>query len=410
MAGALGRPLALLVSRYRRLDLTEDALGDAFERAAARWPADGVPDNPAGWLLTTSRRRVLDRLRAEAVAARKEPLIVTDAAIAEAAGGPRADPGDDSSLADERLRLVLLCCHPALSAESSSVLALRLVIGLPVPDIARLFLSQDAAVAARVTRAKRKIASAGMPFALPGPDRLAERVDRVADVAYLAFTAGYVPAPGPELFRAALAGEAVRLLTVTREVAGGSPLVDAQLALMLLQHARRDARQDPASGELVLLPDQDRSRWHHDEIAQATAVLAPMLSDPPAGPARRRLLEALIAAEHAVAPRAQDTRWDPICGYYTELERLTASPVVRLNRAVAVGEWHGPAAGLALLDGLDAELPGSHRLPAVRAELLARHGDHPAARAAYGQALRLCTNEVERRHLAARLDGLSGGT
>jgi predicted RNA polymerase sigma factor len=407
-----GRLLALLVSRYRRLDLAEDALAEAFEAAARHWPTDGAPANPPAWLLTTARRRVLDRLRAEAVHARKEPLLVVDQRLTQREQEQSADPGDaaDPEIPDERLRLVLLCCHPAISLEASSALALRLVLGLPVTDIARLFLSHEPTVAARITRAKRKIAAAGMPFALPSAETLGERTDRVAEVAYLAFTAGYVPGPGADLHRVGLAGEAVRLLQVTRELAGSSAQVDLVLALMTFQHARRDARQDPGTGDLVLLPDQDRRRWRHDEISAAADLLAPWLSRPLAGRQQVRLLEAAIAAEHALAPTAADTRWDRIATAYAELEALTGSPVVRLNRAVAVAEAHGPAEGLELLEGLEARLTASHRPAAVRAELLSRRGDADAARAAYEEAIRMCPNDVERQDLQRRAARLSAGT
>lgn len=407
-----GRLLALLVGRYRRLDLAEDALAEAFEAATRHWARDGVPANPPAWLLTAARRRVLDRLRAEAVHARREPVIVADEELRRREREQAADPARQEApeVPDERLRLILLCCHPALALESSSALALRLVLGLSVADIARLFLAREATVAARITRAKRKIATAGMPFALPPAHRLGERVDRVADVAYLAFTAGYVPGPGAQLHRVELAGEAVRLLRVTRELVGPAPLVDLTLALMCFQHARRDARQDPRTGDLVLLPDQDRSRWHHDEIDAAAGLLAPWLGEALPDRPRVRLLEALIAAEHAVAPTAADTRWDRIAAAYAELEALTASPVVRLNRAVAVAEAEGPDAGLSLLDGLEAQLGSSHRLPAVRAELLARRGDREAARTAYEAAIRLCPNDVERVSLRRRADLLAAGT
>lgn len=399
------RLLALLVARYRRLDLAEDGLGDAFAAAAQHWPADGVPGNPAAWLLTAARRRVTDRLRAEAVAARKEPLLVVDADLSQRARQPRAGTGEE--VPDERLRLVLLCAHPALSPESSSMLTLRLVIGLAVPDIARLFLAQDTAVAARITRAKRRIVATGMPFALPARQDLAARVDRVADVAYLSFTAGYVPGPGTDLFRAELAGEALRLLRVVRELTDPTPTVDLVVALMLLHHSRRDARVDPLTGDLVRLPDQDRSRWHRGEIAEALDLLEPHVRTPP-GPrgGAPRLLEALIAAEHALAPTAEATRWDRIANYYDQLERLTGSPVVRLNRAVAVAESEGPVAGLTLLDGLE---PGGdpHRLPAVRAELLARCGRPKEATTAYREAIALCRNEAERTHLDRRLRELN---
>lgn len=399
-----GRLLALLVAQFRRLDLAEDGLGEAFESAARHWPAEGVPANPAAWLLTAARRRVLDRLRAEAVAARKEPMLVIDAQTRHDAAAVMADPG--GLLADERLRLVFLCAHPSLAPESAAALSLRLVIGVPTSDIARLFLVPEPTMAARLTRAKRRLAATGAPFALPpdGPTRDA-RVGVVTSVAYLAFTAGYAPGSGPDVTRTALAGEAIRLTRVLREVLPGQPALDALLALMLLQHSRRDARVGP-DGLPVLLPDQDRGRWRHDEIAEALGLLEPLASRHVDGVAGEYLLQALIAAEHAIAPTAGDTQWHRIAARYAELEELTGSPVVRLNRAVAVAESEGPAAGLALLDGLEDHLPHSHRLPAVRAELLSRAGDREGAHAAYGAALELCGNDAERALLEARRNAL----
>jgi RNA polymerase sigma-70 factor (ECF subfamily) len=396
-----GRLLALLVAQYRRLDLAEDALADAFEAAARTW-GDEPPGNPPAWLLTTARRKAVDRLRAEAIAARKQPLLVVDARTQEEAERHMADPGEP--VLDERLRLVLMCAHPSLAPESAAALTLRLVLGVATDDIARLFLVPRATMAARLTRARKKLAATGVPFAVPGPDDLAARVPVVAHVAYLAFTAGYAPTSGDQPLRADLAGEAVRLVRVVREVLPRGPVLDALLALVLLQHSRRDARVAPDGG-LVLLPDQDRSRWRHDEIAEALALLTPWVADAPAR--TPYLLEALIAAEHAVAPTADDTAWPRIAELYAELEAVTGSPVVRLNRAVAVAEADGPLAGLALLDGLG--LPGNHRLPSVRAELLARAGRDDEARAAYDEALALCGNDVERQHLAARRSALEGG-
>lgn len=394
-----GRLLALLVARYRRLDLAEDALGDAFEAAARTWPADGTPDNPAAWLLTAARRRVLDRLRAEAVAARKEPLLVVDQEH-RAPGQPvMADPGD--LVEDERLRLVYLCAHPALAPEAAAALSLRLVVGVPTADIARLFHVPGPTMAARLTRARRKIAVAGIPFVVPGPADRAARLEAVASVAYLAFTAGYAPASGDAVVRIDLAGEAVRLVRVLAELVGDDPLVRSLLALVLLQHSRRDARTN-SSGELVLLPDQDRSRWRRDEIDEALVLLRPLLDADLGGPAQEYLLQALIAAEHATAASAEATRWDVIAALYAELEQATGSPVVRLNRAVAAAEARGPEAGLALLDGLDVLLPLSHRLPAVRAELLVRAGDTASARAAYDLAIERCGNAAELAHLRQR--------
>ncbi|MFC6286003.1 RNA polymerase sigma factor [Nocardioides sp. GCM10027113] len=313
-----------------------------------------------------------------------------------------ADAGEPAgAVRDERLRLVLLCAHPALAPEAAAALTLRLVLGLSTADIARLFLVRVPTMAARLTRARKRLA--GERFEVPSGEALHERLRVAADVAYLAFTAGYAPPSGDEVLRADLAGEAVRLVRTLRELAPPSVELDALLALVLLQHARRDARV--ADGELVLLPDQDRSRWHDDEVDEALGLLRPHV-DAPAGP---YLLQALVAAEHAVAPTAADTDWSRIADRYRELEALTGSPVVRLNRAVAVAEADGPLAGLALLDGpgglAEGALPG-HRLPGVRAELLRRAGRYAEARDAYAAALTACDNAPERRHLARRLHTL----
>jgi RNA polymerase sigma-70 factor (ECF subfamily) len=385
-----GRLLALLVARFRRLDLAEDALADAFEAASRTWPADGVPDNPAAWLLTAARRRVLDRLRSEEVLARSMPLLAVDGELTEEAQRVMADPGDE--LLDERLRLVLLCAHPRLSREAAAALTLRLVLGISTEDIARLFLQPTPTMAARLTRARKKLA--GERFTVPtGPD-LVDRVGVVAQVAYLAFTAGYAPGSGPDVVRIELAGEAIRLVRVLRTVL---PYDDSELvaleALMLLQHSRRDARV--AGDALVLLPDQDRSRWHGDEIGEALDLLRPLTAAPPAP----YLLQALIAAEHAIAATPAETAWDRIVERYDELLALRDTPVVRLGRAIAVAEAEGPEAGLIALAGV--ALPG-HRLPAARAELQARLGDHAGARASYDAAIAVCANQAERAHLARR--------
>ncbi|MCW2784366.1 MAG: polymerase subunit sigma-24 [Marmoricola sp.] len=385
-----GRLIALLVAQYRRLDLAEDGLADAFEAASRTWPVDGVPANPPAWLLTAARRRIVDRLRSDAVLARRMPLLGVDAELTEEAQRVMADAGEE--VRDERLRLVLLCAHPSLAGEAAAALTLRLVLGVSTEDIARLFLVSTSTMAARLTRARHKLA--GETFTVPGRGELDTRIASAASIAYLAFTAGYAPGSGSDVHRPELAGEALRLVRVLREVAPGHADLDALLALMLLQHARRDARVD--HGELVLLPDQDRSRWDADEIDEAVDLLTPLVNATPT----RWLLEALIASEHAIAVRAEDTAWLRIAGYYAELEELTGSPVVRLNRAVAVAETDGPLAALALLDGLT--LPG-HRLPGVRAELLHRAGRVPEARVELEAAIRLADNDAERAHLAGRL-------
>lgn len=398
-----GRLVALLLARYRRLDLVEDALADALEAAARRWPADGVPDNPTAWISTTANRRLLDRLRAEATAHRKQSLLVTENERRQEVTSVRADPGD--LVEDDVLRLALLCAHPALAPESACALTLRLVLGVSTADIARLFLVSEPTMAARLTRAKKKIAAAGMPFAVPSLDVLPERLDTIAQTAYLAFTAGYAPASGPDLVREELAGEAVRLVRVLLAARPGEPVLSALLALELLQHSRRDARVD-ADGVLVLLPDQDRSRWHRDEIAEALALLQGVAASgaPVSALAAAYLVQAYIAAEHATAANAQATRWDVIVAHYDTLLQVAPSPPARLARAVAVAEAYGAAAGLAALEALAADpaLAAGHRLPAVRAELLVRLGLVDQARTAYDAALATCTNEAEREHLTRR--------
>ncbi|WP_342372266.1 sigma factor [Propioniciclava soli] len=390
-----GRLLSLLVARFHRLDLAEDALADAVEAAARAWPRDGVPTNGAGWLYTAARRRALDRLRAEAVHRRVEPSL----AVPVPSEDP-ADLGDPGRVDDELLRLVLLCAHPALDPAGASALTLRLVLGVGTADIARLFLVPQATMAARLTRAKRKIVAAGLPFTLPGAGVLPERLDAVARTAYLAFTAGYSPGEGPDAQRAELAGEAVRLVRLVRRLVPGEAVLEALLALMLLQHSRRDARVD-AAGALVVLAEQDRARWRHDEIAEGLTLLSStVLAQPLSGLAASYTLQAAIAREHALALDPTTTRWDVVVRLYDALLEIDPSPAAALARAVAVAEDAGPAAGLAALRGV--HLPNSHRMAVVRAELLARTGDVVAARASYDEALAACPNDTEREHLRKR--------
>ncbi len=403
-----GRLLALLVAQYRRLDLAEDGLADAVEAAARTWPSlpGGSPGNPAAWLLTAARRRVVDRLRHESVAARTLPMLAVDATLTVDASRTMADDGTPVGLADERLRLVLLCAHPSLRPEAAAALTLRMVLGVPTEDLARLFLVRTSTMAARLTRARKSLAHGS--FTVPTGRELGSRLGVVADVAYLAFTAGYAAGSGPDLLRADVSAEAIRLVRLTRSLLAGWPhppdehSLDALLALMLLQHSRRDARVE--NGRLVLLPDQDRTRWHRDEIAEGLALLEPLVHDPPAP----YLLQALIAAEHAIAPRAADTAWARIVSRYDELLALGESPVVRLNRAVAVAEVDGPLAGLAALAPLAGRAGLGHRYDAVRAELLARAGLADEAVVAYTAALAVCGNETERAHLAHRRRQVGG--
>ncbi|MFV0525003.1 MAG: RNA polymerase sigma factor [Acidimicrobiales bacterium] len=387
-----GRLLSLLVARTRRLDLVEDALGEAFARAAARWPVDGVPANPVGWLYTTAHRQVVGRIRAEATAGRNAPLL------AVRPGWLRPDEPDDG-LADERLQLILLCCHPALPRESQPALALRLVIGTPTEQIARLFLVPTSTMAARLTRAKKKIVAAGIPLGAPVSDELTVRLDEVCRTIYLAFTAAYTPGAGPDLLRADLAGDAVHLATVLHQVVPSAPQAQALRALLILQHSRRDARL--RNGRLVTLADQDRTAWHQDEIDLGLELAGTL--EPGHAYAEQLRLQALIAAAHASAPHAGDTDWAAIADRYEALETLTGSAIVRLNRAVAVAEAQNPQAGLALLAGVHDLLHDHYRFAAVCGELARRVGDHDLAIASYRASIELCGNEVERAHLRARL-------
>lgn len=402
-----GRLLAVLVARYRRLDLAEDALAEAFSSAARVWPA-AVPDNPAGWLMTAANRVAVDQLRREEVARRRRPLLIVDAAGRERAGWEREmiDDLDPAPLRDDQLRMIFLVAHPALAPEASAALALRLVLGLPTATIADLFLVPTATMAARLTRAKKRIIAAGIPLELPEGAALEVRITNVCRVVYLCFTAGYAPPTGDRLLEPALSGEAIRLGRLVVDLLPDRPAPAAGLAVMLLQHSRRNARVD-ADGGLVLLDEQDRGRWHHDEIAEGIALLDGVRGTL-GGFGAQMYLQGRIAAEHAVAQRAEDVDWARIDRWYRQLERLTPSPVVRLNRAVAVSRAVGPAAGLEVLSGLDDALADNHRLHAVRADLYERVGDSAAAADQYRRALEVCDNAVERRHLQRMLDAVTG--
>ena len=392
-----GRLLSLLVTRTRRLDLAEDALSEAFARASTRWQAKGVPDNPAGWLYTTAYRLILGGLRAEAMHGQKASLLAVSPDWVQPSDADQLD-----GLDDERLSMILLCCHPALSPEARSALALRLVIGTPTEEIARLFLVSRSTMAARITRAKKKIVKAGIPLSSPAQDELRSRLSDVCRTIYLAFTAGYSPGEGPELLRTDLAGEAVELAAVLHRLAPEAPDVQALYGLLLLQHAHRDSRV--RGGKLMTLPDQDRLLWNQDEIRQGTKLVASLPQSD--GYTEQLRLQALISLEHGRALSATETHWPSIAALYTRLETLTRSPIVRLNRAVAVAEADGPDAGLALLDGLDDFLASNHRLHAVRADLARRASQLDLARTSYQRALRHCSNAVEQEYLTSQLRSL----
>ncbi len=392
-----GHLLVGLLRRHRRPDLVEDALAEAFAQASQAWRVGGVPTNPVGWLRTTADRRVIDALRREAVARSKAHLISLGA---QADGPEDARLGDD---VDDRLALIFMCTHPALAEEVRPALALRFVIGVPTETIARLFLVPGPTMAARLTRAKKRLAGSGIPFCVPEAADRPQRVAGAARAIYLAFTAGYAPG-GDEVVRVRDAGEAVRLALLAEQiVSDDGRVLRALAALLLLQHSRRDARTD-ALGRIVVLADQDRSRWHGEEIAAAVERLA--RTPPTTGYGEELRLQAVIAACHALAPGFADTDWHTITAAYLRLEQLTGSPLVRLNRAVALAELSGPMAGLALLKGLDERLPGHHRVAVARAELLRRGGHVDESRTAYREALTWCPAGAEAQHLRRRLASL----
>ncbi|MCA0292418.1 MAG: RNA polymerase subunit sigma-24 [Actinobacteria bacterium] len=392
-----GRLLGLLIRRHGRPDLAEDALAEALASAAEQWPRDGIPDNPQGWLTQVASRRLLDAIRREATAAGKAHLL----AVPEEAP-PRHTHGPGGT-EDDRLPLLFMATHPALAPEVRPALALRFVLGVPTADIAALFLVPTTTMAARLTRAKQRLRAIGAGFRVPEEPDLGARVDDVARAIYLAFTAGYAPREGEAVVHVEATGEAVRLAHLTRALLPNTVVLQALCALLTLQHARRDARTDEQGG-LVRLADQDRSLWRRDEI-DAGLVLLQGLS-PTKGYAEELRLQALVGAFHDSAATSAETDWAAIARTYARLERLTGSPIVRLNRAVAVAEVSGPMAGLRLLQAAADQLPGHHRIHVVRAGLLRREGDTEGARAAYDQALKTCPDGPERRHLLSRLGEL----
>jgi RNA polymerase sigma-70 factor (ECF subfamily) len=393
------RVLAATVRVTRDLDLAEECVQDAYARALVTWSATGVPRSPGAWLTTTARNRALDLLRHEATARRALPLLVSD----EVEAGPEDQLPED--IPDDRLRLVLTCCHPALAPEARVALTLRLVCGLSTAEVARAFLVPEPTMAARITRAKKKIAAAHIPYRVPAAEELPARIDAACDVVHLLFTTGHAPPSGPELVRRDLVERAVDLARMLHALLPRDPDVTGLLALILLTDARRSARLDD-QGRVVLLPDQDRRRWDRAAVAEGVRLVREALSGRPG----RWALMAAIAAVHDEAPSWAETDWTEVVGLYDVLVQLWPSPVVALNRAVAVGMAEGPAAGLAALDDLAGEpqLAAYPYLPAARADLLARLGRVSEACEAYDEALLLTENAVERRFLAERLADLEG--
>ena len=382
------RVLAATAHLTRDLDLAEECTQEAYAQALVTWPRTGIPDRPGAWLTTIARNRARDALRRESVLRRALPLLVT----------PEQAPAPE----DDRLRLVFTCCHPALSREAQVALTLRLVCGLSTPEVARAFLVREATMAARITRAKKKIAAARIPYRVPAPDQLAERVGAVLEVVHLIFTTGHTAPVGERLERRDLADSAIGLARMLHLLMPQDAEVGALLALLLLIDARRDGRVSD-SGRLLLLAEQDRSRWDARRIAEGAALLTDALRR---RPPTRYAVEAAIAAVHAEAPTWEDTDWSEIVGLYDVLLRLWPSPVVALNRAVAVGLRDGPRAGLdALAPLLDEPALATYGyLSAARADFLRRLERWAPSAAAYEEALALTDNEAERAFLAGRLD------
>ena len=385
-----GRVVATLIRVLGDFELAEEAVQDAFAKALERWPVEGVPKNPGAWITTVARNRAIDRLRRDARLREKTETLER---VRELEG--LSD--DMSTIPDDRLRLIFTCCHPALPLQAQVALTLRTVGGLSTRQIARAFLQPEPTVAQRLVRAKSKIRNASIPYRVPPRELLGERTTGVLAVLYLIFNEGYAATEG-ELIRRDLCEEAIAMARIVARLLP-DPETQSLLALMLLHHSRRDARTD-AAGNLVLLEEQDRTRWDHDMIDEGLAVLDEALQDRRPGP---YLLQAAIAALHARAPRPEDTDWPQIAGLYTRLVVMMPSPVVELNRAVAISMADGPSAGLALVDTLAEALSAYHLFHAARADMLHRLERDDEAAAAYAKALGLATNPAERAFLTGRL-------
>jgi RNA polymerase sigma-70 factor (ECF subfamily) len=389
------RIVATLTRLLGDIDLAEDAVQEALAAALVRWPRDGTPERPAAWLMTTARNKALDHLRRER----------TQASAREAALRLHADdesdpigPLDSTEVGDDRLALLFTCCHPALAPEARVALTLRLIGGLTTPEIARAFLVQETTMAQRLVRAKHKIRAARIPIRVPPSDQLAERLGSVLAVIYLVFNEGYLATTGVDLVRDSLCDEAIRLARVTHALMPDEPEVGGLLALLLLTHSRRSARQGP-NGELTTMAVQDRTRWDRAAIVEGHDVLEGALARRRPG---RYQVEAAIAAVHSEAATAADTDWRQIAALYATLRDIAPSPIAALNHAVALAESGAVEAGLSLADDVSESLDDYHLLHVTRAELLVRLGRPADATAAYDRALQLVRNDAERDHLVRR--------
>jgi len=398
-----GRILATLIRLLGDIDVAEEALQEAFAVALEQWPGGGIPANPVAWLVSTGRHKAIDRLRRRAWLAQKQEEIAQHVEMSAPRLDPQSADDEETPVPEDRLRLIFTCCHPALATEAQVALTLRTLGGLSTEEIARAFLVPAPTMAQRIVRAKAKIRTARIPYQVPRTEALAERLEAVMVVVYLVFNEGYTASFGGRLVRHELCEQAIRLGRMLVELLPIHAEPKGLLALMLLHDSRRETRLD-ASGDLVPLEDQDRARWDHAQIDEGAALVDAALSESgrPPGP---YALQAAIAALHAQADTAADTDWEQIAALYGVLARVHPTPVVELNRAVAVAMASGLERGLPLLDALSRAggLSGYHLLPAARAELLRRLGRHAEAAQSYRQALALVGNETERKHLEKRL-------